>query len=1792
MTNPLYTELADEVSSSSDDTITDWFVKGIPSAVISGGVSIANTAEYYADKVNLGWGQLDTLDSVNKLAGASAEAYAAKHLDGIELGGDLLGAIIPGTLAIKGLKLAQAGLHISKLTGAATGLLNNTAEVTLLNRARVAMEGMDMVAARKARFLAAGAAGVQTGLEFAAFEAGAYAAMNQAPTYEGKSMGEAVTHSFQTGLVFGALATPFKYFSGMNKQLTITSGSLAGGVTTLNATKDFVGREVARTAEVSLPGAIGTKGDLLVSLAQALRKSPEPSSYADIQPALNSIAASRNTKLLNSVHETLADLVPPGATRTSLFDLVTKGDIEEVASVIGGLQKIEYVGPKNWGDLTTDIGGRFKGNLTGLAIDVSSGTAAPTTITVAGTTHEVRHFTVNSNIASILETSDIREFVRLPSSHKMRVNVPNAILNNPEKFAEFQFEELQKAVNLGGGLVEFFSGGQTIHTSVIGEHLIKQIESLGSSVTGAATEGASIFRNVITGETSSYAHLNLATLEAAALANGNKVKWSSSLVDFGNNFKLELFKSLKGKLPTSPIENLRAESNFDLRKLSGKMRIGLENSLVAEAEHRVLKEAYASGKLTELAIDGLHMRTMPKVTEGVIDFNAATIENLVAASAPDYNGVKYLTNILGDAQNAAENFSRVRAAYAANKLVGKDREILTNVEKDSIYLAHIAETFNYLSALGVHPAEAFARMGIAADAPIVEKLLASNFESAVFQHPEVMSLMKIIDSGVSENITSATESLTSSLSSDMTKLVDAYMAKGSTSLRRILDGTITVADLKPNDAVWTKFTYNSEHVLNAWEQKGLAEWETSMRAVGEERKMLASRLLGGVELPKLDISSVNFNDLDKSAGFIKSADAAYNSALEAASYVGKVVQGVTERLRNSRASALLEVEQVLRSSGTASPTAIKLNAVTQRIKSEASPAYLFKDKNAIVTEDYALVMGLTPSKGATAIEEAQTRLDADPTNGIILWEDATGIFNYFAKLESVDAAYRTMFKDVSTMLGKPILDRPANSIYIPPYDLSATPHILLVIGADNSKSVLRAESALELQKKARIIQELHPEMRLLDQTDISAYKKFMDEYNYEAAFTRTSSDTTLRNNGILHDIDIKSGFQEIDNINNWLSRKEYAITRGAVTAHYGNEFAEASMYSKITNPYNDSKLLPKGERAAVSKDGKDAYTDIIKVALNLTDNSAYPYWQHTNTYVTELATAVTNKIWEVGAALRSGGMDISEANAILASHGVKDAVYAPELWKLAAMPDMSNAAFVAVSKVRHAISTSILRLDTMNAIVQSLAMPIMLSPAVSNALKNAKSIEEVPSQVGLYKNAFSALRDKDLVQLYRDKHLISPSISGAMAAVDSAGQIMGATSNSEIMRLANGAQNMMAKFVNMLSKPTDYAEHMQRFIAVNIGHQLAVAQRMAEGSPEFWAYVSNFANKAAGNYTAGQRPAMFQGIVGQVAGVFQTYQFNMMQQFAKYIAEGDRKAITMQMALQGTIFGATSLPAFNLINQQLIGEYTSDRSDIYSKTQEYTPTRLGQTLLYGGASTMLNAALWGRGDINPRTPTIVPILPQDMALIAMSVKAAQSLFDIAGAMLKQGSEANPDLAISVGEAIAHAGINRPMSGIAEMLIGARTSQGGKLDVRLLGNDIMAVGTAIRILGAKPLDESIALDAYQRQLRYKAVTTARLTVIGKDLRTQLLGTGDLDQSTIDAFAEKYSKAGGDLRAFRKFYLRALRDVSTPRAIQLLHSMKNSPYAEQYQMAMGSHFHELEGIPQEESPQELPVEENIQ
>ena len=54
-------------------------------------------------------------------------------------------------------------------------------------------------------------------------------------------------------------------------------------------------------------------------------------------------------------------------------------------------------------------------------------------------------------------------------------------------------------------------------------------------------------------------------------------------------------------------------------------------------------------------------------------------------------------------------------------------------------------------------------------------------------------------------------------------------------------------------------------------------------------------------------------------------------------------------------------------------------------------------------------------------------------------------------------------------------------------------------------------------------------------------------------------------------------------------------------------------------------------------------------------------------------------------------------------------------------------------------------------------------------------------------------------------------------------------------------------------------------------------------------YINTFVNRVEGNYIAAQRPGIFQGPVGQAIGLFQTYQFNLMQQLFRHIGEGTVK---------------------------------------------------------------------------------------------------------------------------------------------------------------------------------------------------------------------------------------------------------------------------------------------------------------
>jgi hypothetical protein len=84
----------------------------------------------------------------------------------------------------------------------------------------------------------------------------------------------------------------------------------------------------------------------------------------------------------------------------------------------------------------------------------------------------------------------------------------------------------------------------------------------------------------------------------------------------------------------------------------------------------------------------------------------------------------------------------------------------------------------------------------------------------------------------------------------------------------------------------------------------------------------------------------------------------------------------------------------------------------------------------------------------------------------------------------------------------------------------------------------------------------------------------------------------------------------------------------------------------------------------------------------------------------------------------------------------------------------------------------------------------------------------------------------------------------------------------------------------------DWGEEFVRFVASDTGRQLFEAQGHVGQSLDD--NIRTFVNRVHGNYIAAQRPIAFQGPIGQAVGLFQTYQFNLLQQVFRLVENKEK----------------------------------------------------------------------------------------------------------------------------------------------------------------------------------------------------------------------------------------------------------------------------------------------------------------
>ena len=779
-------------------------------------------------------------------------------------------------------------------------------------------------------------------------------------------------------------------------------------------------------------------------------------------------------------------------------------------------------------------------------------------------------------------------------------------------------------------------------------------------------------------------------------------------------------------------------------------------------------------------------------------------------------------------------------------------------------------------------------------------------------------------------------------------------------------------------------------------------------------------------------------------------------------------------------------------------------------------------------------------------------------------------------------------------------------LYVPPVNAKDYPHFAIVsdssITGTGHKKMIYAATESELDQLIAKVNQSDPTLEVSKNTartkkEIEEFKKAHGEYQSDLALNDNYMDAALHRAGVSQRyFPITDPAKFTDEIMQYHMNKERQLVREAVSTKYAKEFYELQkMGAEYTN-LATSKFSVKSLVANIGEAVKNPYQDYIRLALDLPQSANAQVWTTMGYHLDNKVSAFYNNI----------------ANSLVKTKSVEELDYINEQFKKAGITTVYDSALDMlanhtapkgvltkfVSRANALFASTILG-DMLNAANNIVGMMILTAPEmkhVTDAIKagNANAVGEL-SQLSMLKFSgkdiellapkklmAQAVRNwfnKDLVELAKREGAVTRHAQELHAIYDE-GTLIGTESvaelNSKLTNMYNGTMQIM----DWVRRKTGngFAEQFTRFVAWDSMRQVtALAEKHGIlDAVTSKSYRNTFVNRTQGNYLASQRPLMFTGPAGQALGLFQTYQFNLAQNLFRHVAEGNSKSIAMMAALQGTIYGASSMPGFQAINTYLIGTAGGNpqHKDLFTAAFGSLNHEAAEWLMYGASSNMLGLFspdlkmnMYTRGDLNPRSATIVPSSFEDIPIVKGTVKLLGSVIDTAGKLIE--GDASPARTILQG--IEHAGVNRSLAGMAQVAEAFFNKDGKSYSTTNAGNlsatnDLVSLANLGRVLGARPLDEALAIDEGFRYTQYQAADQARLDRLGSIVKSKVIGGEKLNREELADFAERYVSAGGRQENFNKWILQLYKHATTPQANEIMNQL-NSPRAKRMQELMG-------------------------
>lgn len=811
------------------------------------------------------------------------------------------------------------------------------------------------------------------------------------------------------------------------------------------------------------------------------------------------------------------------------------------------------------------------------------------------------------------------------------------------------------------------------------------------------------------------------------------------------------------------------------------------------------------------------------------------------------------------------------------------------------------------------------------------------------------------------------------------------------------------------------------------------------------------------------------------------------------------------------------------------------------------------------------------------------------------------------KLNNDRNALRSDFWDAA---GTPKNKYNPDDIYMPPIDTRKAPFFAYVKQRDGTMmggggaSVMTATSAEELQSKIAL---LGPGFDVYTDKSLKGYFSAKGEYDFNRNFGRTAVDTAMTRQGILNNVAPETRAENlIQDLVGWHQREANLLLNDHIELHNGATFAQLKMMGDRFDATGSSKLgfFSREEGNNIT----NPYMSYVNTALGITPKGGlYPTWMAAQERLEAFGNTAFNAAKEALGGLQKGILSVEAASDMSSRFGLGNP-YGTAVNEMAKNyygglanqlpPPNILSKFTRVANT--VMNATMLRLDVFQQVLEITTFPIMTLLEKGPATKALADLTQVTvpgtaQQVpGTIKLLFNAVRnyfgpDSDkLLELYT---------KGANRTADEITSMKQLTEQLSLPSTSIPASAWEQKMQNAIDlggklSGSNFTNKFVHFLVSDVGRQIAEAS--GQVGQDVIDTMGTFTNRVLGNVGSTQRASIFSGPVGGAIGLFQSYQWNMMQQLMRHIGDGNIKSMAMAGGMQTSLFGLSTLPGFQALNNIIADKHGQINpvngqmsGDIFSGLAGSLPKSTSDFLLYGGLSNVLGTALYGRGDLNIRTPTILPINPLEFPSVRSGIAVYQTLAQLASNVITQGGNVPASLLL----AAEHNALSRPLGGLAELVQGFSTNNRGNLLATNSGfNDLSNISNMSRIFGAKPLEEAVANDTLYRINAMAARDKLRLDSLGETVKTAMYGQASLPEGAMDTFLSDYLKAGGNQINFSKWLLAQHKNANVAVTNKIMESL-NSPKAQALQVELGgtrlpdfrSQAHSQASSPQVASPQ---------